>query len=240
MAENEAPSARGIAAFRDALSALRDGLLIVLVLLLLVAPAALRRRLTAAGFIEGSAGVNWKEVMKAAAGQARNAGQQIGDLESKLATAATQVNALAANATDPALAAAIKQLASALGESQEKARLAAHAVKNTVLIQQHVLDKAAPATVARQGWIYVGAATEDKQRWTASATVDARPLNVQPGVVLKIRDESYLRKESSESHAAAPVVAVLGVGTSVEVRRVDYIHVEGGGWLVWANVTRHG
>ena len=240
MAENKAPSARGIAAFKDALSALRDALLIVLVLLLLLAPLTLRRRLTEAGFLDGSAGANWKAVMKTAAGQARNAGQQIGDLEATLAAAATRVSAMAANATDPALEAAVKQLATELGESQEKARLADHAVKNSVRMQQHLMEKAAPATIATRGWIYVGTATEDKQRWTASATVDARPPNVQLGAVLKIRDEIYLRKDSGESHAAAPVIAVLGVGSSVEVRRVDYLPVEGGGWLVWANVTRHG
>jgi hypothetical protein len=241
MAEAKSPFERGLATFKDALTAIRDGLLIALVLLLLIAPATINRRLTEAGFTAGStAGLQWKGVVKQASTAAKNAGQQIADVEAKLTEYTTRLRAIETSAADPELKSSIKQLADEMRDSQEKARLADHAVKNSLLTQQRLIERVSPASIDAHGWIYVGTATDDKQRWTSSSTVDARPPNLQPGTLLKIRDDVYLRKDTgAPTHATAPVVAVLGVGSAVEVHHVEYARADGG-WLVWAEVTRRG
>lgn len=240
MADDTNMFERAIAVLKDALTALRDGLIVLVFLLLLVAPTSINQRLTEAGFTEGSvAGLKWKAVIKTSSEQARSAGQQLSGLDGKLGEYGARLAALEAEATDPALKTAIKQLGAELRDTQEKARLADRAVKNSVLTQQHLMEKVAPASAETHGWIYVGTASEDKQRWTSSATVDVRPPNVQPGAVLRIRDEVYLRKDSGGGpHSAAPIAAVLGVGSAIEVRHVEYTRADGG-WLVWADVTRH-
>jgi len=241
MAEGKHPLERGIAASRDALTAVRDALLVALLLLLLIAPAAINRRLTAAGLTQGSsAGLQWKAAVKQSSTAAKNAGQQIADVEAKLDDYAARLRALEATAADPELKSSIKQLADEMRDSREKARLADHALKTSLLTQQRLIEKVSPASVAVHGWIYLGTATDDKERWTSSPTVDARPSNVQPGAIVKIRDQVYLRKDTgAPTHGTAPIVAVLGVGSSVEVRHAEYARADGG-WRVWADVTRHG
>ena len=241
MADAKTPFERRVATLKDALTATRDALLILLVLLLLIAPKTVNRRLADAGFTSGSiAGLQWKAAVKQASTQAKAAGQQIGDVETKLDDYATRLRAIEAETSDEAVKGKIMQLANEVRASHEAARLADRAVKNSLLTQQKLIEKASPGSVEASGWMFLGTVTEDKERWIGSSTVDLRPSNVYPGALLKVRDEVYLRKDTgAPPRASGAIVGVLGVGTTVEVRHVEYARADGG-WLVWADVTRHG
>src|SRR2546430_17593760 len=110
MAEGKHPLERGIAASRDALTAVRDALLVALLLLLLIAPVAINRRLTAAGLTQGSiAGGQWKAAVKQSSTAAKNAGQQIADVEAKLDHSAARPHPPQATPAHPQLNSTIKQ-----------------------------------------------------------------------------------------------------------------------------------
>jgi hypothetical protein len=150
------------------------------------------------------------------------------------------LRAIEAETSDVAVKGKITQLADEVRASHESARLADRAVKNSLLTQQKLIEKTAPASVPASGWMFLGTVTEDKERWIGSATVDVRPSNVYVGALLKVRDEVYLRKDTgSPPRASGAIVAVLGVGITVEVRHVEYVRTDAG-WLVWAEITRQG
>lgn len=228
--------------FKDLVSALRDGVLLLVFMLLLFAPGMVKQRLVAAGFTEGSiAGFEWRAQIQNASEQTKAAGQTVVQASQNYDALIERLDALQSKVSDPALKTEVKDIGEAAQSSRTELASADLALKRSLAAQQDVVSQIAPAAVTDAGWIYLGKVSEDKTSWASGSpqTVASVHAQLTAGDALSVRDDVYLRGDSaSTSRATAPVLGVAKSGETLHVLAVDYSHAKGGGWFVWVKVQR--
>ncbi len=227
-------------AIKDGVTALRDFILIVLLIALLFMPGTMKDILVAAGFTRGSfAGLEWAPQLRAAAEQTKQLGQAVSTAQADYDELLAQILELQPKTNDPSLKQMLSNLATNAENSRAELATADQAAKRTLSVQQTIVQQVAPEIAASSGWLYLGRVSADKQNWVAGSPLTVRELSLQAarGTVLTIRDDTYLRADSAGNfHSSAPILSVLHVGERVELDSLDYSAARGGGWFVWAKV----
>jgi hypothetical protein len=241
---------RGVERFTDLgeqlLRLLRDAALAALFVLLIGFPSFLSKRLSNAGITKiGPEGFTWEAQVQAANKETKATAATVANLTQSLADAHQTVSKIEAQASDPAMKAAIAQLDEQLSGALNQVQRADSSLKQTVLTQQTVLAQANAGTAAqdataKSGWIFVGQVDQDRRSWVSGSPVNIvpAPYPLKVGQPLTIAGENYLRADSETAeHRDGKILAVLRDGTQVHVLKTDLSHARAGGWFVWVQVS---
>jgi hypothetical protein len=228
---------------KNAVAALRDLVIFALFVLLLVSPATIKERLERAGFQKANiAGFEWQaEGLKTAAEQTKSAGQQVEQASKEYEALLGRLKELETKVTSPEAKAAVRAINETAVQSKEQLESADKVLKRSLATQQDIVAQVSPGSVAAAGWVYLGKISEDKSQWIEGSpkTVQAVPPQDLRGAKLAVRDDVYIRADSSQSaRSSAAIVGVAKVGETLQVNEVDHSHARGGGWFVWAKVRR--
>ena len=227
---------------KDVVSALRDGVLIILFVLLIFAPTTIKDRLVSAGFTKGSiGGFEWEAQIKSAAEQTKTVGNTVGQATENYSRLIERLSELEKKVTDPTVRAEVKNLGEVAETSRAELTTADRALKRSLATQQQVVAEIASSPVADSGWMFLGRVNEDKSAWYVNSpqTINPTPAPPSLGARLTVRDDAYLRADGpSNARASAAILGVAKVGETLRIDEVDYSHAKGGGWFVWAKVHR--
>lgn len=231
-----------VSVFKDLVSTLRDGLLFILFLFLLFAPATIKDRLVAAGFTKGSvAGFEWEAQLKASTEQTKTVGEAVSKADGNYQSLIDRVAELETKVQDPSIKASLGSIGDEARVSQSALSVANQAVKRSLFAQQAIVQQVSPTTVATTGWLFLGKVGADKTTWASGSpdTVESIAPSALKAAPLRIHDDAYLRGDSgSSARSSAPILLVVKAGESVVVDDIDYSHAKDGGWFVWAKVRR--
>jgi len=237
MPDEKPPVERISALLKDLVSALRDGILVVLVLLLLMFPSTIKERLIEAGFTRGNfAGLEWEGIE-----QTKKVGQAVSLADDNYKELISRLAELEKQVHDPAVKESINDLAMEARVSQQQLVVADKTIKRSLSTQQAMVEARDTAPATEGGWLYLGRVNENRDAWSPGSpvTVSATSAELRQGSRLTISDDAYWRADSeSGKHASAPILSVAKVGTIVSVDEVDYSHARGGGWFVWVKAHR--
>jgi len=231
-----------VSSWRDALAALRETAIVLLILAFVLFPRALGGRLQAIGV--GNIEFAGVKIDVASVVKAKAAAQGIaGQLKRDSVAVDTLIGRLRSiqQAAPPEVRTQLQAVTSGLELTQRNAAAADSSLRRSIAVQDSVLAKVAPGQVAQEGWIFAGRVNQARTAWDARSAraLAATPANVVPGRRLTTAGDVYLRNASQPlEHAQAPVLGVLGRGDTVQIVARDSSSARTGGWFLWAKVRR--
>jgi hypothetical protein len=239
----DTPAGRNrVAAWRDALAALRETAIVLLIVAFIIFPKALGSRLQALGVgnIEfAGVKIDVASVVKSKAATQFLASQLKRDSVAR-DTVLAYLREIEKAAPAP-LRAKLQQATLGLEASQRNAAAVDSSLRRSIAVQDSVLAKVAPSQVAQEGWIFAGRVNEARTEWDGRSgrSITGMPADIQPGHQVVTAGDVYLRDASQPlEHGQAPLLGVVGRGETVEVVTRDSSHARTGGWFLWAKVRR--
>lgn len=231
-----------VSTWRDALAALRETAIVLLILAFVIFPERLASRLQSVGI--GNIEVAGIKIDVASVLKSKTANQSLA-LQLKRDSVArdtvlTYLREIGQAAPAP-LRARLQQAASRLEASQRNAAAVDSSLRRSIAVQDSVLAKVAPSEVAQEGWIFAGRVNEARTAWDSRSgrSIMGTPSDIQPGNRVVTTGDVYLRDASQPlEHAQAPLLGVVGRGETVDVVARDSSHARTGGWFLWAKVRR--
>jgi len=222
---------------RQSLSRLRRLAAVLSVLFLLAVVAG------AAALYQTSVVKKQKRQIEQSAAPTRAIARTVSVLQNDLGNYNDTLEQLKTQTNDPKLRALIGELSGRVQVWQKSADSADQQLLQGLVKQEQFVQEAAPASIADQGWIFLGRVTEDRKSWFPDSpkTIEGAPPNVAKGSVLRINDDVYLRGDvqPGTSRSSGAVLSVIKASSTVEVIEIDSkSHAKGGGWFVWAKVRR--
>jgi hypothetical protein len=239
----DSPGGRNrVSAWRDALAALRETAIILLILAFIIFPKGLASRLQSVGI--GNLEVAGIKIDVASVVKSKTASQSLAQQLKRDSVARDTVlgylRELEQAAPAP-LRAKLRQAASELEASQRNAAAVDSSLRRSIAVQDSVLAEVAPSQVAQEGWIFAGRVNEARTAWDSRSdrSITGKPPDIRPGNRVVTAGDVYLRDASQPlEHAQAPLLGVVGRGETVEVVARDSSHARAGGWFLWAKVRR--
>lgn len=243
---------------KDTLAILRDLFLFVLIILLIFRPGWMNSMLQRAGISEVNAfGVDWKARMESAAKQNLSAGSETTNATTGLQEVKASLQQIA-DGHDPAAAAKARQALETLNGSIASLDSANRTIASSYLTQQTLLDstvqtqpstaKAAPATAVPnagnatglEGWVYIGEADSDHQRWVTPPVqkISASTPALKVGDTVTFTDDLFVRadKVAGQIFNQAQTLGVVRTGTNARVLEIRPSHALNGGDFLWIKV----
>lgn len=217
----------------------RELFLIGIIALLIFSPKTIRGILQNAG-IKSFAGIEFRNDLEKTANETKKAIHEITTLRDSLNTLNLKLGEAIAQSSDMNTRNELRAIQSTVNATSKKASDLDQNLKNSFSTQRNILEEIDLSEKKEVGWIKVGKTNEAKSRWD-----DGRPQNVvsaslpiQPGALLKIKTDTYLRGDTNSHRSGAEALTVVKRGRVVEVIEVDFspVYDRRGGWTVWAKV----
>jgi len=202
-------------------------------------PATINDRLIKAGFKKGSiAGFEWEAQIKSATEETKIVAQTVERASENYDMLINRLNELE-NRVDQPIKATVKSISEVAESSRTELSTAEGALKQSIAKQMNIVEKINPSARASIGWVLLGKVTDDRKAWDARTphSTDLTPSGIRSGVNIKIRGDTYVRKEITKTErSSVPIIDVVKTGDTVEVIEVHYLSAKGGGFFVWAKV----
>jgi hypothetical protein len=238
---------------KDGSNIARDLIFLILFVLLLRWPATLSNMLKSAGVTEVNAGIfTWKQQLQDSADQNKAAAQANSAATDSLSTVQAALSSIAEQSKDPAIKAQATQALGQVNGSLSSLQNVDQSLTKSLVTQQTILQTptatqassqpGAPAAtiVSAQGWVYLGEADANRQRWLIppQPKVAANSPVPQVGQTITLTDDLYLRadKAAGQTYNQAPITGAVRSGSQVKVLDLQPSHALNGGLFLWAKI----
>lgn len=219
---------------------LREILIVGGILILIISPTTIKNTLTNAG-IKSIAGIEFKDIEETN-NETKAAINEVNSLRDSLEMLNERLSDAIDRSGDSELTIDLESIQSIINKTSQNAYKIDENLKSSLSRQEQVIKKykLSPLIIKNIGWIFLGKVNKDQSSWDKDSpeTISMVELPIQPGTLLKIKTDTYLRKDSDVSKSSAEILSVVKAGETVEITEVDFSSVRAGGWFLWAKIIR--
>lgn len=240
MTEEKTKSGNLISILRQLIALIMEIGILVLVIIILIWPGIVKHFLVGAGIAKANLGPIAFELNKSS-DSTKEAGTSISEVKENLADLYLELTKLQQEVRGQKSKTEVSKIMLDLKRSSSSLEQADNSIISSLIHQQQLLKKTSATSLPQEGWIFLGAVDESKQKWNESrpkSIVTESPC-INIGTEVELSKTVYLRADNNvKFHTSAPVIGVVVVGECVRVVGIDYIHRTKGGWVLWARIEK--